>query len=247
MLLEHLKTHAEACDDGRTAADVRIGMCYTAVALDDGATGVAYTFRNEIPEGCVCRHGPLAGTSAAELCAGITSEDLVERTVGIATANALINREQDGMLDGDTLDIIQPGPTDVVGMVGYFGPLVPQLKKRVRELRIFERVSRPTNDVYPEEEALSFLPTCSIALITSTTIINRTAEELIESAKNCRISALVGSSTPLARRVFAPCGIRVLSGIIITDGPGIMRIVSEIGGTRYFKGHVRKVNLHCAA
>jgi hypothetical protein len=33
-------------------ADVRVGLGYTAVQLDDGRCGLAYTFRDDIQEGC---------------------------------------------------------------------------------------------------------------------------------------------------------------------------------------------------
>ncbi|MBN2468058.1 MAG: hypothetical protein JXD19_07900, partial [Deltaproteobacteria bacterium] len=42
---------------------------------------------------------------------------------------------------------------------------------------------------------------------------------------------------------FRPFGVTLLSGIIVTDPPAILRTISEGGGMRMFKGHIKKVNL----
>jgi uncharacterized protein (DUF4213/DUF364 family) len=54
---------------------------------------------------------------------------------------------------------------------------------------------------------------------------------------------LVGSTTPLADGLFGRYGISILSGILVTGPQEILRIVSECGGTRHFRGNVKKVNL----
>lgn len=247
MILRSLKDYVQGKALNRTVADVRIGLCYTAVLLDNGSAGVAYTFRHDIPPGCACFKGsdPLAGKRAEEIIEYITSPDLLERTVGIATANALINVNRDGLVEGDTLEILAPGKDDVVGMVGYFGPIVPKLKAAVKELFIFERVSKRSQEVYPEEKAFEMLPSCSVAIITSTALINGTLGKLLEASKKCKKIALVGASTPLAKEVFSPFGVNLLSGVIVIDPRSMLQIVSESGGMRSFKGHIKKVNIFC--
>ena len=56
-------------------ADVRIGLGYTAVQLDDGHVGLAYTFRDQAQPGCNAfdTARPLAGKPAAEVFAKIRS------------------------------------------------------------------------------------------------------------------------------------------------------------------------------
>lgn len=244
MILEKLKKYAEKKAAGRTVTDVRIGICYTAVRLDDGSTGLAYTFRHDIPRGCAVFQGnvPLAGKSAQEVLDFLDSPDLLVRTVGIAAMNALINREAPDLVRGDVLEYLQPEKEDVVGMVGYFGPLVMPLKKTVRELRIFEKDGEKALGIFPEEKAFELLPSCDKVIITSTSLINLTLERLLETVNGCRKKALVGSSTPLAPEVFRAYGLDLLSGIVVTDPAAILRIVSEGGGVRFFRGYVDKVN-----
>ena len=242
-MLKRLQETARSQATGRVVTDVRMGLCYTGAQLDDGSTGVALTFRNDLPPGCSCRGTPMAGQPADELLAGLTSDDLIARTVALAVANAVLNHSHAQHVAGDTLEMLQPSADDVVGMVGYFGPLVPQLEGSVRELRVFEKIQGKAAGVFPEADAYDFLPDCSMAIITSTSLLNGTTEALLAAAQSCPRVALVGSSTPLAPAVFAGSNVTLLSGIVITDPPGILQLVSECGGTRYFRGHVRKVNM----
>ena len=97
MILQQLREYAAGPAHDRTVADVRIGLCYTAVLLDDGSAGVAYTFKEYLPPGCDVFQGkrPVAGKTASETLAYLASPDLLERAVGLATANALINHSRE--------------------------------------------------------------------------------------------------------------------------------------------------------
>ena len=142
MILQQLREYAAGPAHDRIVADVRIGLCYTAVLLDDGSAGVAYTFKEYLPPGCDVFQGkrPVAGKTASATLAYLASPDLLERAVGLATANALINRNREELLAGDILDVLACGTDDRVGMVGYFPPLMPVLKPKVRELLVFESI-----------------------------------------------------------------------------------------------------------
>lgn len=230
---------------GRTAADVRIGICYTAVMLDNGSTGLAYTFRHDISHGCASFQGnvPLEGKSVEELLDYLDSPDLLIRTVGVATMNALLNTEKNELIKGDVLELLQPEKEDVVGMVGYFGPLVAPLKKAAGELKIFEKADEKALDIFPAEKAFELLPSCSKVIITSTSLINLTFDKLLESSRNCDQIALVGATTPLVKNMFRELGVDLLSGVIVKDPKAILRVVSEGGGVRLFRNYVEKVNV----
>ncbi len=245
MISEELREHVMSILPERQIADVRIGLGYSAVMLDDGCVGVAYTFRENAPGGCSVFMGkrPLAGRSTGEILAYLGSEEGVESTVGLAVANALLNRTREGQSEGDVLDVLPLDPQDRVGMVGFFGPLVGPLQKRVRELVIFERNAARSELVLPAEEAITRLPACDVAVITSTALILGDMDRLLEAAGACREVVLVGASTPLAPELFARYGVKLLSGVVVTDGPGILQIVSEGGGMGFFGRRIRKVNM----
>jgi uncharacterized protein (DUF4213/DUF364 family) len=225
-------------------ADVRIGLGYTAVMLDNGGLGVAYTFRDEAVGGCSVFNGirPLAGRPASDLLALVESEDPIEAGVGLACANALANRDGADFLDGDVLDHMDLGPEDDVGMIGYFGPLVEDIRRRVRSLTVFERVERASGLLRPAQEATEALPRFQAALVTATSIINHTVDDLLGSARGCREVAILGASTPLLPDAFAGRRVTLLSGVVAIDPQEILRVVSEGGGMRQFKPYVRKVS-----
>ncbi|MBN1630461.1 MAG: DUF364 domain-containing protein [Thermoleophilia bacterium] len=245
MITEDLRTHLITNLPEQRLADVRIGLGYSAVMLDDGSVGVAYTFRDNAPGGCSVFMGkrPLAGSTTTEVLEYLGSTDEIERTVGLAVANALANRHGAGQNEGDILDTLSIGFMDRVGMVGYFGPLVAPLEKRVRELVIFERNMARSERVLPAEEAITELPRCDVAVITATALISDSLDRLLEAAAGCREVAVVGASTPLVPDVFKSLGVTLLSGIVVADGAGILQIVSEAGGMGLFGRRVHKVNV----
>jgi uncharacterized protein len=243
MILNTLAEYAKAQADSSIVTDVRVGLSYTAVQLDNGSVGTAMTFRNEIHGGCLSRKTPLAGQRAVDLIAYNDSSTILERTIALATINAVINYQKPKLETGDILNFLDLNKTDKVGMVGYFTPLVPTLQAKVDELFIFEKNHQKTDFLYADSEAYELLPLCSVAIITSTSLTNLSLESLLKATVKCRRVALVGASTPLAPEVFSPFGISFLSGVIITEPTKFLRIVSEGGGMKTFKGNIQKVNI----
>ena len=162
----------------RSVADVRVGLGYTAVQLDDGRCGLAYTFRDEVHEGCcvISEAGTLMGRRASDLAEWARSTNPVASAVGLATLNALTDVPPSAT-EADLLTELQVTSNDVIGMVGYFGPLVGPLRSRGKALHVFER--RPTGEsgVLPEAAAADILPQCHVVILSATTLINRTLDD----------------------------------------------------------------------
>jgi uncharacterized protein len=232
-----------------SVSDVRIGLGYIAVALADGRTGVAYTFRDLARGGCSVFDGirPLAGRPAADLLVLLESDDAIEAGVGLACANALANRDEPGQMEGDILEQLDVGTEDDVAMVGHFGPLVEPLRERARSLTIFERVAGPSGCFRPQEEAPAGIARCQIALVTAASIINQTVDGLLEAARSCRQVALLGASTPLIPEAFDAAPLTMLSGVVVIAPDEVLRVVSEGGGMRQFSPHVRKVTVEAGS
>ena len=230
---------------GHEVSDVRIGLGYTAVRLDDGRTGVAYTMGREFLRGCTAFSGrrPIAGNQANEVLRYLVSDGLVEASVGLATANALCNGVPSQGITGDVLKCVELRSTDAVAMVGFFAPLVAELQDRVEEVEIFEEKSNSLPHLRPASEAVAAIPKYDVALITSTTIINGTVDELLEAAAHCREVVLLGPSTPLIAQAFEGTGLTWLSGVSVQDSNGLLQLVSEGGGTRLFRPFVTKWNV----
>jgi uncharacterized protein (DUF4213/DUF364 family) len=231
--------------DSRRVTDIRIGLGYTAVLLNDGSAGVAYTLREELSRGCSVFRGerPLAGKPARKMLSYLSSDDPIEAAVGLATANALGNHFRSELIYGDLLENLEIRLDDTVGMVGFFAPLIPELRAKSASLKIFERVKERTGELLPEESAREELPSCQVAIITSTAIINHTIDALLEASRFCREVVLLGASTPLIREIIGETPVTCLSGVVVTRPDRILQIVSEAGGMQFFKDSIQKANL----
>jgi uncharacterized protein (DUF4213/DUF364 family) len=225
--------------------DVRIGLGYTGVLLDNGRMGLAYTFHRGLPGGCSIFRGlrPLRGRLARELIGLLGSPEKVESAVALATCNAVLNGMGGRLKEGDILDHVHLSTEDNICMIGNFAPMVPALKKKAASLKIFEEVEKPVGDILPSKMAAEFFPECQVALISSTSVINNTLDTIFASAVSCREVVLLGASTPLAPEAFQGTPVTLLSGVIITDTQMILNVVSEGGGTRQFRNGAVKVNV----
>jgi len=58
MLIEKVCDLLMPATAARSVSDIRVGLGYTAVQLDDGGCGLAYTFRSGIDEGVVSSAKP---------------------------------------------------------------------------------------------------------------------------------------------------------------------------------------------
>ena len=160
MITDEIYEQALSIAEEHRATDIRIGLGYTAVALEDGRCGLAYTLHEKEYESCtvIAEAGTLAGRKASELLTWMNQVDETTCAVGLATANALIGLPQNAA-ESDILDLLQVGPEDTVGMIGHFGPLVGPIKKRCRALQVFERKAIPDLDVLPDSAAKELLRT----------------------------------------------------------------------------------------
>jgi len=236
VIVDRLLSEAESELRRCRIADVRIGLGYTAVLLDDGSCGLAGTVTAETHACCTFldRAGELIGKDAVEVAAYARSSDPVASSVGVATLNAVTNRE--GSQGPGPLAVL-PIDGATVGMVGYFEPFVPELRRRAKDLYIFER--RPLSpEILPDWAAERLLPTCDVVILTALCLVNKTLDHLLDLARG--EVALVGPTTPLSP-LFAEHGVAHLFGTVVTDPQAILAVVSQAGGTQRFKGATKKV------
>ncbi|MFP4667785.1 MAG: Rossmann-like domain-containing protein [Desulfobacterales bacterium] len=225
--------------------DVRIGLGYTAVKLENGQTGLAGTPLRHVRRGCTVFGGmlPLKGRYATELLELITSDYPLETAVGLATANALANLPSPAQKTGDILNLLTFSAKDHVGMVGSFGPLIGPVKKTGALLTIFEQIDSPADGLQPAAKIPDLLPQCSICILTATSIINHTFDDIISAASGCRHLVMLGASTPLVPGIFSHTPVDLLSGVLVTKPEEILHIISCGGGMQRFSGVIEKVNV----
>ncbi len=218
-----------------TVEDVRIGGSYIAVVLAAGRVGLAARLKGpagmqiEIPRTGFC------GKSAHILLDGLVhGTDAVERALGLATANALIHpivpdREE------DTVSVMGLCLGESVAMVGLFRPLLARIGQTGANLSIIER----DTDTKVRKRVLG---SCDVVIITATTLINGTLEEILNELGRPRHVALIGPSTPLREPIFLETPVTHLGGSAVVDAEGLLRVIAEGGGTPAMRPFLRFVN-----
>jgi len=227
--------------------DIRVGLGYTAVQVDERDVGLAYTFRSEAGHTCTALKmaGDLTGRPAAELIGWMAQEDVIATSLALATFNAVCQKEIGETAGGDFLALIHLGPGDSVGMVGFFAPLIRVIRDTGCSLSIFERNLSRGKDLFSPDEIPDRLPGCSVVILSATTLINHTFETIIPYAARAREVILLGPSTPLSPEIMGGYGITRLAGMKIVAPEKVLRIVSEGGGTQRLGGAVKKVVIPC--
>ncbi len=232
---------------GIQASDVRIGLGYTSVRLDNGHIGLAWTARNE-SKSCthVARAGTLAGRPAAELLAMLGGrqnliaggENPLERSIGLASANAIAaGLPRPESTKEEVLDIVNVQASDHVVMVGFFGPLLPVLKKTGCKLDVLE-LSEDRPGTLSPVEGKGQLSACTVAIITGTSIVTGTLDGLLSGLGNPRSVIILGPSTFMRPEVFAGTPVTHLAGARVCNPDAVEKAVSEGGGTMILKQYM---------
>ncbi len=243
MLTNDLVEYAIQEASNLKVLDIRAGLSYTGLVLEDGGCGLAYTFRNEL--GCYCgilnEAGNLIGRSCGELIPWVDSSNRLKAAIGLAAMNSVLNRADRPWPTGNITTSLEVEPTDMVGMVGEFRPILQGLSNRVNHIIVFDQKVTKDPSVHSPEEIPKYLPSCNVILITATTIINHTIDEVLRYCEGAREVCLVGPSTPLCPEVFQHYPVSLLAGDVVIDWEQTLRIISQGGGTMAMKHSIRHV------
>lgn len=232
------RLHRHLAEPSRRFAveNVRIGASYVAVVLTGGRIGVAARLKEsagtqiEIPRSEIC--GKLAEALLEDLvsCAGA-----IERALGLAAANALIHPAVPGR-EEDTIGLMKLRAGERVAMVGLFRPIVPRIEATGVRLSVIERDTT-------QKERRQVLADCDVAIVTATTLLNGTLEEVLNELGKPRHVALMGPSTPLCEEIFRGTPVTHLGGSAIVDGEALLQVISRGGGTPDMRPCLRFVNI----
>ena len=240
-LYEGLKPAAE----GMEVLDLRVGLGYVGVRLSNGRAGLAALLLYGIPRGCMVLPGAggYSGSAASSLLGYLVhGKTPLEKAIGLATANAVIQPPPDALDDREATTLLNLGKGDRVVMVGLFSPLVPRIRATGATLTVLEK-NPGRMEIPGEREKDAALRDCHVAIITGTTLLNGTFEETVAGLGSPRSVAVIGPSTPLLPEVFAGTPVTHLGGAVVMNPDLVLRVVSEAGGTPAMRPGLRYVNL----
>ena len=243
MLLNH-KLYDLFADkaNGVKVEILSLGLGYTAVTLSDGGIGLAYThFENKKSCMLLNKHIDFEGGPAIRLLEKIKSENTVERSMALALINALnyekallLPEDPDNKIMFDTLEI---GKKSKVAMVGFFGPLVKNFKENNISLEILDE----SRNLGIKKEFYNKLENwADVLLLTSTSILNNTTEEILVNAGQKLKSVMLGPSTPMVKEAFDHLPVDMLAGTVPLDKAKTLKAVRHGMGTPVLHKFSRK-------
>ena len=234
-----------------------IGLFFTGVKLDAGAAGTCATPRDAVPGDVCCPvtaraagYRSLAGKPAAELMRDALSENGLRRAVGIATLNALCDlcwqqRPAPGveLLPGaDAFEATALGEGDRIVLVGAFIPFLKELKRRRLPFLVLERnpaalKSEEMPFYRPAEAAAEIVPQANVLLVTGSTLLNDTLEDLLALAGPATRITVVGPTVGLLPDALVARGADILGSVRITRPDDFLDLLAEGGSAPHFLGH----------
>jgi uncharacterized protein (DUF4213/DUF364 family) len=243
--------------DGITVERAVIGLFFTGVKLDNGIAGACATPIKTIPEAVCCPSsamampfpGKLKCRPAFDLAREALGDNGIRRAVGIAAMNALADTcwrrrphpETELRLGIDAFDATEIRRGDKVVVVGAFVPFLRELKRRHQPYLVLEQdpATLKADELpffRPAEQAAAVVPEADVLLITGTTLINGTLEELLALARPTARVTMVGPTVSLLPDGFLRRGADILGTVRITDPDAFLDILAEGGSGYHFLG-----------
>ncbi len=240
-----------------TVKRVVVGLFFTGVKLDNGSTGGCATPLKTIPEAVCCPSsamampfpGKLAGRKAIEVAREALSGHGIRRAVGIAAVNALADYcwerrphpdvELRHGVDAFDATEIQPGEQVVV--IGAFVPFLNELKRRHQPFLVLEKdpatlKAEELPFFRPAEQAPDVIPLADVVLVTGSTLVNNTLEDLLALARPEARVTIVGPTVGMLPDAFLAHGADVLGCVKITNPDAFLDLLAEGGSGYHFFG-----------
>lgn len=234
------------------------GLFFTGVKLSNGQGGVSYTPLKSL-SGAVCcpssaaampSSGQMEGKSVSYFLDDINNLSPLKKTLAIAVINALANTcWKQGLTDAsyrlerdmDPIDKVEIGADSYSVVVGALVPYIKQLINNDREFSILELdpsvlKSHELEYYLPPKEADKVLPKADYVIITGTTLINDTLEELLELVRPETEVIVVGPTVGMLAKPFLKRQVSYLGGVEVTDSDRLLDILGQAGSGYHFFG-----------
>lgn len=240
-----------------TLERVVIGLFFTGVKLSNGLGGICFTPIKTIPEAVCCpssakampNSGRLKGAPVTELLSDLYKNNPLRKAISIAVLNALSETcwrkapPQDYEIQRgiDALDVTEI-PEEAYAVV--VGALAPFLKKLIKRDKPFTILEMDPSTLKPNEmpfyvhgsQAAEVIPKADLLVITGTTLINDTLDNLLRLAKPEAQITVVGPTASLLPDAFYKRGVDVLGGISVTNPDELLDLLAEAGSGYHFFG-----------
>lgn len=223
--MQIIKSIIENCKEDAPVYEVIRGVHWTAVVSKH--CGIASSMINiSCPDhkSSDPQIGELTNMTVKNITEYCYSENQANVSLGMAALNSLYRPDLSKCSDINGISYIhQIVENKNISVIGHF-PGLDKLKEKAKEFRIIEK--NPQDGDYPEEYSEKFLPKSDIVIISSTTLLNHTLENILKLCKKNSIKMLLGPGTPMTSVLF-DFGIDILSGSIVNDQETVLRFIKQ--------------------
>ncbi|TFG17199.1 MAG: hypothetical protein EU531_03975 [Promethearchaeota archaeon] len=199
---------------------------FGAIKLTDGSTGIFFIgLDKEFHE--IAQHrdlGKLSKEDPVDLTLRFNEETLFDRTIGLGAINAishfLFTRSKFQFRPSNhILKDINVQHQDIIGMVGYFPPLVKKINSMGNKLIVIELKQELIKEAPHFEITLDAtkLTECNKIICTSTTLINNTLEDILHFTGNAEIFALIGPTAGFLPDPIFKRKVNIIGGSIVNN------------------------------
>jgi len=231
LILENIVDEVYDTLKSLTIEDYVIGLNYVAVRTEAG-TGLAYSFFDNQQSECCVDITSLKGIKGKEVAGFIYNNNFLLNSILVAMINSILkNGVEDNLQLYDRFDF----KNKTVGMVGDFKPLTKNIKDTAKRLDIYELKNIP-GTIKPNFAKL-FLRETDYLIITGSTLVNFTADDFINFAKDTCEIIFVGPTAPLS---IALSEIAHIAGSSVNNHSKCFDIVKKGGGMHALKSYLVK-------
>jgi uncharacterized protein (DUF4213/DUF364 family) len=237
-----------------------IGLFFTGVKLTAGrgiaVGGTCATPRDAVPGDICCPISAhriafqrIAGRPAAAVMRDALAAEGLPRAVGIATLNALAElcwrRRPDPRVElqpgADAFDATELRAGERVVLVGAFIPFLKELKRRRQPYLVLEQnpaALKPEEMPFfrPAETAPQVVPLADVLLITGSTLLTDTLEDLLALAQPDARVTVLGPTVGMLPDAFIARGADFLGSVRVTRPDDFLDLLAEGGSAPHFLG-----------
>jgi uncharacterized protein (DUF4213/DUF364 family) len=207
-------------------ADPQKSSKFGALVLTDGTVGLTYTALDGALSDLQDRAktDDLINTSPVQIARLYAGESGWQRSLGMAAINAVsqfVFKRSGYVLPAmdKTLDLLALEKGDHVGMIGYFPPLVEQVRAQGVPLTVVELNEKwlQHTDDFEVTLDLARLSSCNKVVCTGTVLINQTIDSVLANCGNAEQILIVGPTTGCLPDPLFDRGVTLLGGSIVVD------------------------------
>jgi uncharacterized protein (DUF4213/DUF364 family) len=209
---------------------------FGAIRLEDNSVGIVYLGLSEETKKKAQEYNTteLEGKNPFDLVKEINSNNLFQKILGFGALNAIsqfifntVGYKFD--FTTDSMGLLNLDEGDLIGMVGFFPPLIKRIKNMDIPLIVIEKKERLVQKHKNWEVTLepSKLKNCNKVLCTSSTVLNNSLDDILKYANNAEKISIIGPTAGFLPDPLFERGVDVIGGTYVSNPALFMDLIRQ--------------------